>query len=167
VQANQTGNSRTFWLILGSERVTINQSSTPVINYIAPMWGSTAGGEDVEINGTAFQEGATVTFDGTPAANVVFVDTQNLTVTTPAHTQAGFVSVVVTNPNGTSVTMPDGFYYMDSTPPVITPTVTGTQGLNGWYVSNVSIAWTIEDLESEAYGTCDDQTHTTDTTTIN
>jgi hypothetical protein len=167
VQANQTGNNRTLWLMLGSELVTINQSSSPVINYIAPMWGSPVGGEEVQINGSAFQEGAAVTFGGTPATNVVFVDSQNLTVTTPAHTQAGPVPVVVTNPDGTSVTMPDGFYYMDTTPPVITPTLTGTQGLDGWYVSDVSIAWTIEDPESEAYGTCNNETHTTDTPWIN
>lgn len=37
---------------------------------------------------------------------------------------------------------------LDSTPPVITPTVTGTLGLNGWYVSNVSVSWSVTDPES-------------------
>ncbi len=37
---------------------------------------------------------------------------------------------------------------IDSTPPVITSTVTGTLGLNGWYVSNVIVTWTAIDPES-------------------
>lgn len=36
----------------------------------------------------------------------------------------------------------------DSTPPVITPTITGTLGQNGWYTGPVSIAWTSTDAES-------------------
>jgi uncharacterized repeat protein (TIGR01451 family) len=36
----------------------------------------------------------------------------------------------------------------DSTPPVITPTVTGTLGNNGWYTSNVSVSWTVTDPDS-------------------
>jgi hypothetical protein len=36
----------------------------------------------------------------------------------------------------------------DSTPPVITKTVTGTAGANGWYISNVTVAWTVSDPES-------------------
>src|SRR5215469_9069287 len=37
---------------------------------------------------------------------------------------------------------------IDSTPPVITPTITGTMGSNGWYVSNVTVTWTATDPES-------------------
>jgi hypothetical protein len=37
---------------------------------------------------------------------------------------------------------------IDSTPPTITPTVTGTLGLNGWYTSNVAISWAVSDAES-------------------
>ena len=36
----------------------------------------------------------------------------------------------------------------DATAPVITPTVTGTLGENGWYLSNVTVTWTITDPES-------------------
>jgi hypothetical protein len=36
----------------------------------------------------------------------------------------------------------------DSTPPVITPTVTGTLGNNGWYTSDVSVSWSVTDPES-------------------
>jgi hypothetical protein len=37
---------------------------------------------------------------------------------------------------------------VDSTPPVIIKTVTGTLGTNGWYTSNVIIDWTVSDGES-------------------
>ncbi len=36
----------------------------------------------------------------------------------------------------------------DTTPPVITPAVTGNQGDNNWYRSNVQVSWTVADGES-------------------
>jgi hypothetical protein len=53
----------------------------------------------------------------------------------------------------------------DSTPPVITPTVTGTAGSNGWYVSDVTVSWAVSDAESSVSSTtgCDTTTVTTDT----
>jgi hypothetical protein len=36
----------------------------------------------------------------------------------------------------------------DVTPPVITPTVTGPLGGDGWYVGNVTVQWTVTDPES-------------------
>ena len=53
----------------------------------------------------------------------------------------------------------------DITPPAITPAVSGTLGTNGWYVSNVSVAWDVRDAESvvSAQTGCDPTTLTTDT----
>jgi choice-of-anchor C domain-containing protein len=36
----------------------------------------------------------------------------------------------------------------DTTPPVITPTVVGTLGSNGWYTSDVNVSWTVTDAQS-------------------
>ena len=36
----------------------------------------------------------------------------------------------------------------DTTPPVITPNVSGTLGDNGWYTSNVTVSWTVTDPDS-------------------
>jgi hypothetical protein len=36
----------------------------------------------------------------------------------------------------------------DTTPPVITPAVTGTLGANGWYTSNVTVSWSVADPDS-------------------
>jgi RTX calcium-binding nonapeptide repeat (4 copies) len=53
----------------------------------------------------------------------------------------------------------------DLTPPTITPTVTGTLGTNGWYTSDVSVSFTVEDGDTPVSSTtgCDPVTVTSDT----
>jgi hypothetical protein len=53
----------------------------------------------------------------------------------------------------------------DLTPPVITPSVDGTLGENGWYVSDVTVSWTVEDGESDIASSsgCDPTTINADT----
>jgi alpha-tubulin suppressor-like RCC1 family protein len=53
----------------------------------------------------------------------------------------------------------------DSTPPVITPTITGTQGSNGWYTSSVMVSWSVVDNEStiSSQTGCDPTTLSADT----
>jgi len=53
----------------------------------------------------------------------------------------------------------------DPTPPVVTPVITGTPGDNGWYTSNVTVNWLIEDPESIILETsgCETQTFIADT----
>jgi len=53
----------------------------------------------------------------------------------------------------------------DPTPPVITPSITGTLGENGWHRSNVTVGWSVVDPDSgvtETHG-CDTGTFTQDT----
>ena len=38
--------------------------------------------------------------------------------------------------------------FADTTPPVITPNVSGTLGGDGWYTSDVTVSWTVTDDES-------------------
>lgn len=54
----------------------------------------------------------------------------------------------------------------DNTPPVITPEITGTLGNNGWYISDVTVRWTVTDPESAILSRtgCDATTLTADTT---
>src|SRR6185436_10118384 len=56
----------------------------------------------------------------------------------------------------------------DATPPVITPTVTGTLGNNGWYTSDVQVSWSVADAESTVSDQtgCDTQTVMADTNGI-
>lgn len=53
----------------------------------------------------------------------------------------------------------------DTTPPVITPTITGTLGQNGWYTSDVRVSWSVVDHESPItdQSGCETTTVTTDT----
>jgi hypothetical protein len=52
----------------------------------------------------------------------------------------------------------------DTTPPVITPNISGTLGTNDWYTSTVSVTWTVTDPESPITSApCVTSTVTTDT----
>jgi hypothetical protein len=53
----------------------------------------------------------------------------------------------------------------DTTPPVITPSVSGTLGTNGWFVSNVDVGWIVSDAESAISSSsgCDSAVVTSDT----
>lgn len=58
---------------------------------------------------------------------------------------------------------------VDTTPPIITPLITGTLGNDGWYRSNVTVSWTASDPESDYqwYGPgCGPQTVSADTAGI-
>jgi RTX calcium-binding nonapeptide repeat (4 copies) len=54
---------------------------------------------------------------------------------------------------------------LDHTPPVITATTAGTKGNNGWFVSDVSVGWNVQDAESaiSQQNGCGPATVTTDT----
>jgi hypothetical protein len=53
----------------------------------------------------------------------------------------------------------------DTTPPVITPTVSGTSGNSGWYKSTINLTWSVVDSESSVTTQvgCGPQTVSTDT----
>ncbi len=53
----------------------------------------------------------------------------------------------------------------DSTPPTIVPTITGTLGLAGWYISDVIVSWSVNDAQSPvtSQSGCNSQTVSTDT----
>ncbi len=122
--------------------------------------------------GTPTSTNVTISFDG-DAGITVPSDWADLTVNTmstdtvssgvkvmgagPAGTKSATVeyTAIGTANNGTSVltraatlTMNWTVAVCDTTPPVITPTVAGTLGNNGWYTSDVNISWTIIDNES-------------------
>ena len=56
----------------------------PTVSSVAPNNGPTAGGTAVTITGTNFAAGATVTFGGAAATNVVVVNSTTITAATPA-----------------------------------------------------------------------------------
>jgi hypothetical protein len=81
----------------------------PTVSSVSPNNGPAAGGTAITITGTNFAAGATVTFGGTAATNVVVVSSTSITATTPAHA-AGAVTVTVTV-TAQSGNLANGFTY--------------------------------------------------------
>ena len=80
------------------------------MTLISPTSGTTGGGTALTITGTGFLAGATVSLGGTAATNVVVVSSTSINATTPAHA-TGAVNVVVTNSDGHSGTLMNGYTY--------------------------------------------------------
>ena len=104
-------------------------TSPPAISSVSPASGGAAGGTVVTITGSNFASGATVSFGGSPASNVSFVNSTQLKASTPAHA-AGSVAVAVTNPDGTNAVLAGGFTFGSSSPTVssVSPNSGGTAG---------------------------------------
>jgi hypothetical protein len=97
----------------------------PTVTGVAPASGPAAGGTAVTIAGTNFLAGATVSVGGTAATGVTVVNGTTITATPAAHA-GGVVSVTVTNADGQSSTLANGFTYMGPA-----PTLTGVAPVSG------------------------------------
>ncbi len=108
----------------GSLASAFTYIAPPTVSSVSPNSGPAAGGTAVTITGTNFATGATVTFGGTAATNVVVVNSTTITATTPAGS-AGAVTVTVTNSNGLSGSLASGFTY------IVPPTVSSVSPNSG------------------------------------
>jgi hypothetical protein len=98
------------WWAASTIAVRPSCTPAPTVTSVAPNSGPDTGGTSVTITGTNFVSGATVTFGGTAATGVTFVNATTITATTPVHA-AGAVDVVVTNPDTQSGTLTNGYTY--------------------------------------------------------
>ena len=89
---------------------TYNTDLVPSVTSVSPNRGPTAGGTAVTITGNNFSSGATATFGGVTASNVVVTNATTITAVTPPNS-VGSVNVVVANPNGQSGSLTKGFVY--------------------------------------------------------
>ena len=110
------------------QMATFSSGPTPTVGSISPNSGTTLGGTSVTITGTNFVTGATVTFGGTAAMNVVVVNATTITATTPTGS-AGAATVVVTNPGGEGGSLASGFTYI--APPTLSSISPSNGGLAG------------------------------------
>jgi hypothetical protein len=85
-------------------------SPAPVIDAVVPSSGPTSGGTTISVYGSNFSNGATVKIGGVNCTNVVVVNSTKITCTTPANS-SGAKDVVVTNLNGPSGTLTNGYTY--------------------------------------------------------
>ncbi len=101
----------------------------PILETVSPTSGPTTGGTAVTLIGQDFASGARVAFGGAAATSVVVVSAMQITANTPPHAQ-GSVNVVVTNPDGQSATLANGFTFVTSAPIVtsVSPTTGRTTG---------------------------------------
>ena len=115
--------------------------AAPTVTSVAASSGPAAGGTVVTITGTGFTATPTVTFGGTAATNVTFVNATTITATTPAKT-AGAVNIVVTNPDAQTGTGAGLYTYVAApaaavpnccanlaTPPVFTASLDGSRAI--------------------------------------
>ena len=94
----------------GNVTVTVSQNSalSTIVTRVAPAVG--VPGTSIVITGLGFTNGATVSIGGVPAQNVTFVSATTLTATV-APNIAGNANVAVSNPDGTTATLKEGFTY--------------------------------------------------------
>ncbi|MGE3165737.1 MAG: IPT/TIG domain-containing protein, partial [Planctomycetota bacterium] len=125
----------------GSDTLTaaFTFDAPPTLVSIAPTSGSPLGGTVVTLTGTAFTAATSVTFGGTPAASVTFVNATTLDATTPAHAP-GAVDVAVANANG-SDTLTAAFTF-DAPPTLVSIAPTSGSPLGGTVVTLTGTAFT-------------------------
>ena len=80
---------------------------------------------------------------------------------------AGSAAVTVTTNGAPSSVQPGATASVDTSPPVITASVTGTSGSNEWYRGNVTVAWTVTDGQSAVTSKLGCATSTVSTKTCN
>lgn len=91
---------------------TYREGPAPALNLygVSPETSPLEGGETVELRGTGFVEGTTVSFGDRVAATVV-VDSNTLSAVVPEADEAGPVDVTVTLPDERTSVLEDGFRY--------------------------------------------------------
>ena len=134
--------------------VQVNNANLVTLNNVTASNNGTESGPG-GLNGNT---GSGVFVNGTVGSSVIinggtFNNNQEygVEVRTPANTTI-YIQATPTCTGNDSNNAGQGCYndttIFDSTGPVITPTVTGTSGANGWYTSNVSVSWAVSDPES-------------------
>lgn len=173
-----TGNVGVSWTVVDTESRISKTSGCGTTSVIVDTSGVTFTCKATSTGGTATRSvtikrdatlpAATVT---TPAANASYKLNQVVTASyactdarsgiatcigtvTPgsaidtASVGAKSFTVTATDQAGNKFVKTVSYTVTDATPPVITPTVTGTLGNNGWYTSSVGITWAVADAES-------------------
>lgn len=80
------------------------------LTSIDPASGGAGGGQLVNVYGTGFQSGLTITFGGIASTSVTVMSASTLLVRTPSGL-SGTLAVTVTNPDNSSATLPTGYTF--------------------------------------------------------
>jgi len=90
-------------------------AAPPTLLSIDPTNGPMTGGTTVSISGLGFQSQAKVAFGSLPATSITFNGTTNLIVITPPSTDAGPVDITITNADGQTAVLTNGFVFEGGT----------------------------------------------------
>ncbi|HEV7571716.1 MAG TPA: LamG-like jellyroll fold domain-containing protein [Thermoanaerobaculia bacterium] len=132
---------RSFADSYSATAVTLTASGPAITAALSPNQGSDTGGTNVTITGSGFVNGGSlaVTFGGTAATAVTFVNSTSITCTTPAHA-SGIVDVVVTNGDGQPTTATNAFTYLGATDVSITGSAPSTATNGGTFTYTTVVA---------------------------
>lgn len=100
-------------VLAGGFTYTNASNPPPTISGVSPATGPTTGGTSVQITGTNFATGATVSFGGTAASNVNVINSTSISAVTSAHA-VGAVNVVVSNTDSGVGSAANAFTYTQS-----------------------------------------------------
>jgi hypothetical protein len=115
--------------IYSPKSTLFNYQTAPTISWIGPNNGPANTANPVNLSGTNFVAGDTVTFGGIKATNVVVVNNTSITAKTPVVTAGAALKVVVTSPSG--VASSPAITYTFNPAPTLSSVSPSTGPLNG------------------------------------
>ncbi|HVF25976.1 MAG TPA: hypothetical protein VNA23_08805, partial [Anaerolineales bacterium] len=135
--------------------ITINNANVVTLNNVTASTNGTESGGD----GLTGNDGSGVFINGNAGSSVIinggtFTGNQEygVEVASPANTTIYIQSKSTCTGNDSNAAPTSNCYndatISDNTVPVITPSISGTAGSNGWYRSDVTVSWTVTDAES-------------------
>jgi hypothetical protein len=121
--------------------LTVTAGPPPTFTSISPNSGLTNGDSTVTLTGSGFELGAGVSFGNLSASNVVVNSGNQITAITPS-SALGTTNVVVSNPDGTSATLTNGFTFTGTPPSFLSPpaSLSLVQGSDAVFQVNASYA---------------------------
>ncbi len=134
---------------LGLDDISV-RAAPPTFLGVTPSTAPSGGGTTVTISGAGFQTHVTVYFGSLAAASVTFVSVTNLTVVTPMVPSAGPVDVVITNADGQSALLSNGFLFTGFTPvpPVFQTAVVSAESVSFVWSTTPGVAYQVQSSSS-------------------
>ncbi len=108
-----------------------SQTPGPSLSGVLPAMGPTTGGTPVMLTGDGFADAAQVRFGTTASPKVQWISATELLATAPPATLPGAVPVIVSNPDGKSDSLLEGFSYYTKTDGETAPNVTSVTPQTG------------------------------------
>ena len=154
-QSNPQPVRRSTVVLIGDASATVTQEAGLGLTSVSPASGPAEGGTLVTLTGTGFEPDMMVAFGGSMPAAFEYVDATTVRVIAPPSPFGGSephrTPVAISTSDGRFAWLDDAFEYagvLDTTPPMVMGWAAGPEGLNGWFVGDVTITWGAFDPES-------------------